>query len=137
MTVTGRQATAAALVVVLVATAGSQFYEHWVGLYPCPLCWYQRILMYPLVVLLGEALLTEWRGVHRRVLPFVVPGLGVAGYHSWLQQASGAQCVVGGCATVQFRLAGVLTIPNQSLVAFALVGLAMGVGFRRSGVDAG
>ena len=136
MEVSGRSVTAAAFAVALVATAGSQFYEHGVGLYPCSLCWYQRVLMYPLVVILGEAVLVDWHGVHRRVLPFVVPGIAVAAYHSWLQLDTGSQCAVGGCATVQFRLAGILTIPNQALVAFVLVGLLMGVVYQRSGVDA-
>lgn len=130
MVVSGRSVTAAAFAVALVATAGSQFYEHGLGLFPCPLCWYQRMLMYPLVVVLGEAVLVDWRGVHRRVLPFVIPGIAVAAYHSWLQLDAGGQCAIGGCAAVQFRLAGALTIPNQSLVSFLLVGLATAWGWQ-------
>lgn len=132
MRVTDRRVTVAAWLVALIATAGSQFYEHGVGLYPCPLCWYQRVFMYPLVVVLGEAVLYDRRAVHRLVLPLALPGVVVATYHSWLQVTAGAQCAVGGCATVQFRLAGVLTIPNQSLIAFGLIGLAMGWTWRRT-----
>jgi disulfide bond formation protein DsbB len=121
---TWRRLTAAALVVAAVATAGSLAYSLLAGLYPCRLCWYQRVLMYPLVVVFGYALAGDHRDVHRAVLPLSVPGVAVAAYHSYLQVAGASDCGVVACATVQRRVLG-LTIPNQSLVAFLLVtGLA-------------
>jgi disulfide bond formation protein DsbB len=112
---------AAATVVAAVATAGSLWFSLGLGLVPCELCWYQRILMYPLVVVLGVAALEDRAGVWRTVLPLALPGLAVAAYHSYLQ-ATTVACGLGGCATVQWRapLVG-LSIPNLSLVAFLLV----------------
>ena len=121
-----------------VATAGSLYYSLGLGLYPCELCWYQRILMYPLVVLLGYAALVDWPDVHRVVLPLAVPGLAIALYHSYLQLSPSATCSVGGCAGVQLRVLG-LTIPNQSALAFALIAVGMGLtwgAFRRDGPPA-
>ncbi|MFB6171291.1 MAG: disulfide bond formation protein B [Haloarculaceae archaeon] len=126
----GRRATVAAWTVALVATAGSLFYQFGMGLYPCELCWFQRVLMYPLVVVLGYATVADQRDVHRVVLPLALPGAVLAAYHSYLQVAPGMTCSFAGCGRVQFRLLG-LTVPNQSLLAFVLlVGLMAVVGWR-------
>ncbi|MFC7138425.1 disulfide bond formation protein B [Halosimplex aquaticum] len=106
--------------VAAVATAGSLYFSLGMGLVPCELCWYQRILMYPLVVVLGVALLERRVGVYRTVLPLSAGGAALAAYHSWLQLASGGRCAFGGCAAVQLRVVG-LTIPNLSLIAFVLI----------------
>jgi disulfide bond formation protein DsbB len=111
---------AAALAVAAVATAGSLSYSLLLGLYPCRLCWYQRILMYPLVVLLGWGLLAGEDGVAVPALALSVPGAAVAAYHSWLQVTGTGGCGLFACSTVQHRALG-LTIPNQALVAFLLV----------------
>lgn len=111
----------AGLVVAAVATVGSLYYSVGLGYYPCELCWYQRVAMYPLVVILGYAAAVDMGDVHRLVLPFSTVGLALAGYHSWLQVAGTEACAFGGCAVVQYELAGVLSIPNQAAIAFALI----------------
>lgn len=117
---------AAATIVASVATVWSLSLSLVLGLVPCELCWYQRILMYPLVVVNGIAALENRRGVYRTVLPLSVFGAGIAAYHSWLQiSASTSTCSIGvGCASVQYRFLG-LTVPNLSLTAFVLITLAM------------
>lgn len=123
-----RALVAAGAVVAGVATVGSLYLSLGMGLVPCELCWYQRILMYPLVVVLGVAAV-DGRSPHRIALPLAVPGAALAAYHSVLQVTSTA-CGLGGggCAAVQFRLPLLgLTVPNLSLVAFLLVsGLVVG-----------
>ena len=107
--------------VAVVATAGSLYFSEGLGLVPCELCWYQRILMYPLVVVFGVASFEGRAAVYRTVLPLSVAGLLVAVYHSWLQVAAGGRCTFGGgCAAVQLRVLG-LSIPNLSLLAFGLL----------------
>ncbi|WP_415380792.1 disulfide bond formation protein B [Halosimplex sp. TS25] len=107
--------------VAAVATAGSLYFSLGMGLVPCDLCWYQRVLMYPLVVVLGVALLERRTGVYRTVLPLSVGGAALAAYHSWLQLSSAGRCAFdGGCAAVQLRVVG-LSIPNLSLIAFVLI----------------
>jgi disulfide bond formation protein DsbB len=121
----------AATVVAAIATAGSLWFSLGLGLTPCDLCWYQRILMYPLVAVLGVATVERRPAVWRTALPLVSLGLSLAAYHSYLQ-ATVAQCTVGGpCATVQWQspLVG-LTIPNLSLVAFGLLAVGL-VGLRK------
>jgi disulfide bond formation protein DsbB len=107
-----------------VATAGSLWYSLGMGLVPCRLCWYQRILMYPLVVVCWDALRSDRAAPHRTILPLAIPGLAIAAYHTYIQAVPQATCATFGCGTVQFRLLYVLTIPNQSLLAFAVVTLA-------------
>jgi disulfide bond formation protein DsbB len=124
---------AAATIVASVATVWSLSLSLVLGLVPCGLYWCQRILMYPLVVVIGIAALENRARVYRTVLPLSVFGAGIAAYHSWLQiSANTNMCSIGGgCASVQYRFLG-LTVPNLSLPAFVLITLTMlGIVWRR------
>jgi disulfide bond formation protein DsbB len=135
---TARFYLGAATVVAAVATVWSLWLSLGLRLVPCELCWYQRILMYPLVVVLGVATIESRPAVYRTALVLSVPGGAIAAYHSWLQYAGteSAACTVGGgCAAVQYQFLGLAT-PNLSLAAFVLVSLlavAAGRGTVRAG----
>jgi disulfide bond formation protein DsbB len=111
----------AALVVAAVATAGSLYFSLGMGLVPCDLCWYQRILMYPLVPFIAVGL---WRGdaLAPYVLPMSVGGFVVATYHNYLQMtpATGSCTSEVPCSVVQYSFQGV-TIPQMSLTAFGII----------------
>jgi disulfide bond formation protein DsbB len=111
--------------VAAVGTAGSLYFSLGLGLVPCELCWYQRILLYPLTVVLGVATLDDRPTVARTVLPLSGLGVVVATYHALLQlrPTLGATCSVGGgCSSILYPMAGgLLTIPRLSLAAFVLV----------------
>lgn len=118
-------------VVATIATAGSLYLSLGLGLRPCTLCWYQRILMYPLVVVLGVATLERRPRVYRTVLPLSILGVAIASYHSYLQISPAAsQCTITSCTAVQYRILG-LTIPNLSLLAFLLISIAVTAGVLR------
>ena len=126
-----RALLAAAAFVAAVATAGSLYLSLGLGLVPCELCWYQRILMYPLVVVLGVAAVERRPGVWRTALPLALSGAAVAAYHVALQlRPAAATCSisaggVGNCGSIQYTLLdGLLTIPRLSLLAFLLVAAA-------------
>lgn len=76
-----------------VATSASFLMTDWLGLEPCHLCIFQRLLFMVLTVLGIGAALAAGRlgtGVIGRVLggltiPISAAGVGVAGYQSWLQ----------------------------------------------------
>lgn len=118
--------------VALVATVGSLYFSLGKGLYPCRLCWYQRILMYPLVIILGVAVLENRPHVYRTALPLAVIGGSIAAYHSYIQVVGIGGVCASMCATVQFKLFGLLTIPNLSLLAFGLLIAALIVVARAS-----
>lgn len=113
---------ASGTIIATIATAGSLWFSLGLGLIPCDLCWYQRILMYPLVVVLGIATVEDRPTVSRTVLPLSILGLLIAGYHSVLQITTTSCSFRGPCAVVQWQLPFLeLTIPNLSLIAFTLI----------------
>lgn len=120
-----REWLALGTLVAVVATTGSLYFSEVLGLVPCELCWYQRIFMYPLVPVLGLAVIEDRPGVYRTVLALSVPGAGVATYHSAIQRLGEGSCSIGtGCTTIQYELLG-LSIPNMALIAFVFVSLAV------------
>ena len=73
-----------AWMVALVSTLGALFSSEIMGLEPCLLCWYQRIAMFPLALMLAIALLPFDARVVRYALPLAIAGAGVAAYHCLL-----------------------------------------------------
>ncbi|MBV0923635.1 disulfide bond formation protein B [Halomicroarcula limicola] len=128
-----RQLLGFATLVAAVATAGSLYFSLGVGLTPCRLCWYQRILMYPLVVVLGVAAFERRAEVARTVLPLAVLGGSISAYHSWLQ-VSQSSCGLGAvsCSAVVYRVVG-FSIPNLALMAFSLVVASVGLAWWQRG----
>lgn len=115
-----------ATLVAGTATAGSLWFSLGLGLEPCELCWYQRILMYPLVVVLGVATIEARSTAWRTVVPLSLLGGLIAAYHSVLQATTTTCSFDGSCAVVQWQSPIVgLTIPNLSLIAFILVTVAV------------
>jgi disulfide bond formation protein DsbB len=107
-------------VVALIASVWSLSLSLVFGLVPCELCWYQRICMYPLGLLLGVGAYEERPAVSRTVLPLALAGEAIAAYHSWLQLSPAGSCSIGGCSSIQYTVFG-LSTPNLALVAFSLV----------------
>src|SRR5450759_3941559 len=64
-----------------LATLGALFMSEVMALAPCVLCWYQRIFMFPLVVILALGLFPFDPKVVRYALPLGVIGLAVAAFH--------------------------------------------------------
>ena len=124
-----------AFLVAAVATAGSLFLSEIAQFTPCKLCWLQRIFMYPLVVILGVALIKDdAKNVWRYVLPLAVIGLGIATYHYFIQMFPQVlQCSdeVASCTARQYARFGFLTIPMMSLVAFYLITLFAFLGLKK------
>jgi len=114
-----------AWIVAAVATLGSLYYSEVAHFLPCKLCWYQRIAMYPLAVVLGIAALRSDHGFRRYVLPVVAIGAGISAYHYQLErfpaQASLACSVDVPCTTVWVWQFHYISIPFMALSAFALI----------------
>ncbi len=110
----------------LVATLGSLYFSEIAHFEPCRLCWYQRICMYPLaVLLLGMALRRDVRNGFWYALPFPIVGAGVSLYHEYVTyhpEAETAGCKQGVSCTVRWiDELGYVTIPTLALTAFAAI----------------
>lgn len=109
-----------------VATLGSLFFSEIMKLPPCILCWYQRICMYPLALILLTGVLSFDRKIVKYSAPLALTGWIIAVYHNLLYYKilpeSISPCVRGiSCTTVQINWAGFITIPLLSLAAFTFI----------------
>lgn len=75
--------------VSLVAMLGSLYFSEVQGFIPCELCWYQRIAMYPLVLILGIATFTNDTKAPRYVLPLSLLGGSISVLHYLEQKFQG------------------------------------------------
>jgi len=116
----------AAWAVALSATLGAIFVGEIMGQTPCLLCWYQRIFMFPLAVILGVAALRADGGAFYYGLPLAVPGGAFAAYHSLLYAdiltEAMRPCTQNGpsCTDAAMTLVG-LPLPYLSLMAFVAI----------------
>lgn len=119
----------AAWLVAAAATAGSLFFSSVLELTPCVLCWYQRIFLFPLVVILARGLFPLDRGAVRYALPLAALGWLVAVYHNLVYAGVIPEtlqpCTRGvSCSERNSELFGWVSIPLLSLLAFtAILGL--------------
>jgi disulfide bond formation protein DsbB len=126
-----KAASYTALLVAWVATCGSLFMSEALGWVPCLLCWYQRILMYPLALITAVGLLRRDNRAHAYVLALSVPGMAMSFYHYLYQKTDlfrgMVPCTVGvPCSSDYLNwLGGVVTIPFLALVAFALISVSV------------
>ncbi len=115
-----------AWIVATVGMLGSLFFSEVMEFVPCTLCWYQRIMMYPLVFILLTGMMPYDKKVLKFALPFVVLGWGFALYHNLLHfgiiPENASPCVQGiPCSTKYIEWFGFITIPMLSLIGFSLI----------------
>jgi disulfide bond formation protein DsbB len=118
-----------AAVVAMVATVGSLWLSKGADFVPCELCWYQRIAMYPLVVLLGLAAIR--RDVDARVYGLVIVGIGfaISTYHYLVERfpslESGTCDPANPCSLVWVWKFHYISIPFMAGSAFALIAVLL------------
>ncbi|MDT3414478.1 disulfide bond formation protein DsbB [Brevibacillus aydinogluensis] len=113
-------------VVSLIATAGSLFFSEVMKYIPCELCWFQRIFMYPLVILLGVAAVKKDYRMSSYALILSVIGGCISLYHYLIQKVPalydlGNACGIIPCNTDYINWFGFITIPFLALVAFIMI----------------
>ena len=115
-----------AWVTSILAMGGSLFFSEQMGFIPCTLCWYQRILMYPLVMFLGIAFYRNDREIWKYVLPISIIGMVMSGYHYALQKIPSLEgfstCTSGvPCSGQYINWLGFITIPFLAFVVFTII----------------
>lgn len=111
---------------VTSSTLGSIFFSSVMEFSPCVLCWYQRICLFPLVLILGMGLFPVDKKVVRYALPLAIVGWLIALYHSLLYSGiipeSIQPCTQGvSCTEEYINLFGFITIPMLSLLSFTTI----------------
>ncbi|MCA9370958.1 MAG: disulfide bond formation protein B [Candidatus Peregrinibacteria bacterium] len=128
--------TLLAFIVAVVATASSLTYSEVFGMRPCELCVYQRIVIFPQVIVLGIAL---WRQHHDIVtdyaLSLALVAMPISLFHYILQKTDApaihafAPCDFTGqapsCSNYYVNMYGYVTIPLMALTTSALILLLM------------
>jgi disulfide bond formation protein DsbB len=119
-----------AWLIALLATVGSLFFSEVMAFPPCALCWYQRIAIYPLVLIIGVGIILRDVRMKYYALPLSLVGVVIAIYHNLLYYRiipeNLAPCTQGvSCTDIQIEWLGFITIPLMSLVAFVVIVLCL------------
>ena len=121
----GPQALALAFAVAAVSMLGSLYFSEIAHFPPCALCWYQRIAMYPLVVILFVAAIRGDDRVIRYAGPLAAIGALISIWHIGVERLpglpSGSCSVDAPCSTIYVQVLGFVTIPTMALAGFLAV----------------
>lgn len=119
-----------AWIVSVIASLGSLYFSEIKEFIPCELCWYQRIFMYPLAIILGIAAFYNEKNLKKYILLLSVIGGLISLYHYFVQKIPGfasiKPCVQGVPCNVQYiNWFGFITIPFLAFIAFTIITVLM------------
>lgn len=129
-----------AWLIALAGTLGALYFSEVLKLGICVLCWYQRICLFPLAIQLGIAAFKQDSRIAIYALPLTIIGALIALYHYLIQMipslapytpcradASGVHC-----ETIDWQLAGFITLPLLSFIAFLLITFLLVIYYRQT-----
>src|SRR3989338_7551430 len=111
----------------LVSLSSSLFslvYSEIIGFLPCPLCWYQRIFLFPLVFIFGVAIWYKDRKIVKYTLPLLCVGFIISVYQNFFYyfgNGSALPCGASGVSCYQqlvSEFGGYISIPMLALTSF-------------------
>lgn len=113
------------LTISTAAIFGSLFFSEVMKFPPCNLCWYQRILLYPVALLVLTGIYLNSKDTNRFIAPFAWIGLAIAAYHNLVYYKI-IEVIVpctesAPCTAQQLNYLGFITIPLLSVSAFLLL----------------
>lgn len=123
----GKHSLTFAFIVALAATLGSLFYSEVIGFEPCKFCWFQRIFIYPQVIILGVALWQRKRTFSYDIVILSAIGALISILHYYFQMTGtsilpcssvGQSVSCGRRFVLEF---GYITIAMMTLNAFLLI----------------
>lgn len=115
---------------------GSLYFSEIKNFVPCELCWWQRLLIYPLAIFATVAIFKkDYKNFMYYVLPFGIIGLVVSFYHSLLQwgivEHNVLDCSEGAavsCSDPEIMLFGFITIPFLAFLSFLAITVVSALG---------
>lgn len=117
-----------AFVIALVSVLSSLYYSEVAHFIPCDLCWFQRIFMYPLVVLLGLALIKKKDEIIDYALGLVAVGTLISLYHNYIYynaKTTNFCSIVSPCTQKYITSFGYISIPLMALTAFLMIAVLL------------
>lgn len=120
----------AAWLVALVASVGSLIYSEVIGFEPCRLCWFQRIAMYPMAVVLLVGAIRKDLAVKLYALPLALGGLAISIWHYLIQtfpglEGSGSCDPSVPCSAKYVDVFGLVSIPFMAGAGFTLIAVLL------------
>jgi disulfide bond formation protein DsbB len=114
----------------IISMLGSLYFSEIARYWPCTLCWYQRIAVYPLVFMIPVALIKKDWNVYLYILPLNIIGTIISVFHNMIYYnlipETTGPCTLGiSCTTQYIEWLGFITIPNLALMAFMAINLLM------------
>jgi disulfide bond formation protein DsbB len=118
-----------AWIVAMVCTVGSLIYSEVIHFVPCRLCWFQRIAMYPLALVLLVGAIRREAVVRYYALPLTLTGLAVSIYHNLIQlnpSLEGGACdPLNPCSARTIEVFGFIDLPFMAGAAFILMSVLL------------
>ncbi len=118
-----------AWLVALVATIGSLVYSEVIHFVPCRLCWFQRIFMYPLSIILGVGAWRRDLAVRFYGIPLALIGLAISIWHYLIQVfpawEGGACDPINPCSARYVEVFGFVSIPFMAGAGFTLIAVLL------------
>jgi disulfide bond formation protein DsbB len=121
-----------------ISTLGSLYFSEVLKFIPCDLCWFQRIFMYPLVIILGLAIIRKDSQIALYSLTLSTIGGLISIYHYSIQKIpflgeNAPACGRVPCTGEYINWFGFITIPFLALIGFAIVFTTSFLIIRRKG----
>lgn len=130
----------AAFLVAAISTLGSLYYSGVAHFTPCRLCWWQRIFMYPQVIILGIAAMRRSRDAALYSLTLSLIGFGHSLYHAklqWFPGDSDTCSIEAPCSAKWVEVFGFISIPVMAAAAFLAIATLSGSVLLVDGVKVG
>ena len=128
-TLLGIKAVWLAWVVALVATVGSLMYSELFHYVPCRLCWFQRIAMYPLAIILLVGAIRREAAVKFYAVPVALIGLVISIYHNVVQffpSLEGGSCdPLNPCSARSIEMFGFMDLPFMAGAGFIVIAVLL------------
>ena len=117
----------AVLAVATTAMLGSLYFSEVSFFIPCKLCWYQRIAMYPIVIVALVGIIINHYQAAWYSLILALIGLPISIFHVLLQRqwlgVSADACSDSLCALIYVDYLGLFTIPSLAGIAFLMIAI--------------
>lgn len=113
-------------IIACVSMLGSLFFSEVLDYPPCVLCWYQRVCLFPLVLIFLAGLFPYNQAVIRFSLPLTLVGWSISAYHNLLYIGVIPKSITPcdealSCTDVQLELFSFITIPFLSFLAYSIL----------------